>query len=174
MRRPRPTECTAIRTDCGWSAVSATERGVVCGTWGRSTREAAVEEVMGQGLPEGEFSRRAAEAVAAWAEGGEDLLATFALDLSTATEFRAAVARETQAIPRGQVRTYGEVAAAVGKPGAARGVGQVMATNHLAPFVPCHRVVGSEGLHGFGPGLDVKERLLAMEGADWRAYLKGR
>jgi len=69
-------------------------------------------------------------------------------------------------IPAGSTRTYAEVAAAAGRPGAARSVGSAMAGNPFAPMIPCHRVVGSDGsLRGYGGGLDMKESLLDMERA---------
>lgn len=69
-------------------------------------------------------------------------------------------------IPRGEVRTYGEVARAMGKPKAARAVGRACATNPLPLVVPCHRVVSASGLGGFGPGLAIKRALLSHEGID--------
>lgn len=72
------------------------------------------------------------------------------------------------AIPRGQVRTYGWIARRIGKPGAARAVGQALGRNPFAPHVPCHRVVGADGsMTGFsGPGgIKLKRRLLRKEGA---------
>ncbi|MCA1832525.1 MAG: methylated-DNA--[protein]-cysteine S-methyltransferase [Actinomycetota bacterium] len=67
-------------------------------------------------------------------------------------------------IPSGDTWSYGEVAAAAGKPGAARAVGRAMATNPFPIFVPCHRVVRSDGsLGGFGGGLAMKERMLGFE-----------
>jgi len=70
------------------------------------------------------------------------------------------------------VLSYGEVAVQIGSPGAARAVGQVMATNPLAPVVPCHRVIAANGsLGGFGPGLPAKVALLQREGV--RASLDG-
>jgi methylated-DNA-[protein]-cysteine S-methyltransferase len=66
----------------------------------------------------------------------------------------------------GETRTYGEIARAVGSPDAVRAVGTANATNPLAPFIPCHRIVGSDGrLTGYGPGLPLKLRLLRLEGA---------
>jgi len=66
--------------------------------------------------------------------------------------------------------TYSEVAQAVGRPRAARAVGQVMASNPFALLIPCHRVVGSDSsLHGFGGGLDMKEWLLAREGWEFES-----
>ena len=70
-------------------------------------------------------------------------------------------------IPAGSTMTYGEVAAAAGRPDAPRAVGTAMARNPFAPVIPCHRVVGSDGsLRGYGGGLDMKAALLAMEAAD--------
>ena len=71
-------------------------------------------------------------------------------------------------IPKGQVRTYGWVARRIGRPKAARAVGQALAKNPFAPLVPCHRVVGADGsMTGFsGPGgVSAKKRLLLKEGA---------
>lgn len=81
------------------------------------------------------------------------------------TPWRRAVSRACYDIPRGRTRRYGEVAALLGKPGAARAVGQIMATNPYPLLIPCHRVVGADGLHGFGGGLALKARLLALEAA---------
>ncbi len=80
--------------------------------------------------------------------------------------FRAAVYHTVRAIPRGETRTYGQVAAAVGKPLAARAVGQAMAHNPIPLVVPCHRVVAANGtLGGFNApeGVALKARLLAWE-----------
>ena len=69
-----------------------------------------------------------------------------------------------RAVPRGDVVTYGELAALAGRPGAARAAGTFCARNRLAPFVPCHRVVAANGIGGYGSlGLDYKRRLLALE-----------
>jgi methylated-DNA-[protein]-cysteine S-methyltransferase len=68
-------------------------------------------------------------------------------------------------IPYGETRTYGQLAALIGHPAAARAVGRANATNRLPLVVPCHRVLGANGaLTGFGGGLHLKVRLLAHEG----------
>jgi len=86
------------------------------------------------------------------------------LDLPQGTPFQRSVLGVTLAIPYGQTRTYAWIAAQVGRPRAARAVGRVMATNPVPIIIPCHRVVGSAGdLRGYGGGLEMKERLLAME-----------
>lgn len=66
-------------------------------------------------------------------------------------------------IPYGETVTYGDLAKRLGRPGAARAVGQALAKNPIPIIVPCHRVVGKNGLRGFGPGLAWKERLLSLE-----------
>jgi O-6-methylguanine DNA methyltransferase len=83
---------------------------------------------------------------------------------SDGTEFQQAVWRELQKIPRGQTRTYGEIAAAIGRPNAVRAVGSACGANPLPLFIPCHRVVAKNGLGGFGSGLPWKKLLLRMEG----------
>jgi methylated-DNA-[protein]-cysteine S-methyltransferase len=80
------------------------------------------------------------------------------------TAWQQEVWRELLRIPFGQTRTYGQIAASLGRPRAARAMGRANATNSISLVVPCHRVVGSTGkLTGFGGGLHIKERLLAHE-----------
>ncbi len=87
------------------------------------------------------------------------------VDISGLTPFEQAALRAAAQIPRGEVRSYAWVAREIGHPNAARAVGQVMAKNPLPILFPCHRVVDSSGaLHNYGYGIDVKARLLQMEG----------
>lgn len=82
------------------------------------------------------------------------------------TPFQQQVWQALLSIPYGQTRSYGELAAQLGRPGAARAVGAANGKNPLSIVIPCHRVIGSRGhLTGFGGGLDVKARLLALESA---------
>lgn len=82
------------------------------------------------------------------------------------TEFQLLVWNALREIPYGQTRSYGQIAAAVGRPNAARAVGMANHDNPLLIFTPCHRVLGKGGaLTGFACGLDVKRRLLELEGA---------
>ncbi len=79
--------------------------------------------------------------------------------------FRGRVWRLLREIPRGQVRTYGEVAVALGMPGSARAVGRAAGANPVPLVVPCHRLIARGGaLGGFSQGLAWKRRLLALEG----------
>ena len=97
---------------------------------------------------------------------GQRVLFDEPLDLRAATAFQRRVWSAVRDIPCGETRSYGQIARQVGSPGAARAVGQAMAANPLPIVVPCHRVIGSDGsLRGFGGGLDLKRRLLEMEGA---------
>ncbi|MBI5833183.1 MAG: MGMT family protein [Armatimonadetes bacterium] len=86
-----------------------------------------------------------------------------ALDLGRQTSFTAAVRARVLALGWGQTATYGDVATAAGSPRGARAVGQVMARNPVPPLIPCHRVLGSQGLGGYGGGLALKSRLLEWE-----------
>jgi methylated-DNA-[protein]-cysteine S-methyltransferase len=80
------------------------------------------------------------------------------------TEFDHQVWDAVAAIPYGETRTYGEIATSIGKPGAARAVGTANGRNPVPPVIPCHRVVAAGGkLGGYGGGLDLKRRLLALE-----------
>jgi methylated-DNA-[protein]-cysteine S-methyltransferase len=88
------------------------------------------------------------------------------VELDDETDFGRALAGALRGIPRGEVVTYGELAALAGRPGAARAAGTFCARNRLAILIPCHRVVGADGLGSYGSlGLEYKRRLLALEGA---------
>jgi O-6-methylguanine DNA methyltransferase len=90
---------------------------------------------------------------------------TFPFDLR-GTVFQVACWRALLAIPYGETRTYADIARAVGKPSAFRAVGMANNRNPIAVVVPCHRVIASDGtLCGYGGGLDVKRKLLELEGA---------
>ncbi|MCE9560891.1 MAG: methylated-DNA--[protein]-cysteine S-methyltransferase [Planctomycetes bacterium] len=81
-----------------------------------------------------------------------------------ATAFQRRVWEALQRIPRGETRTYRELAEAIGKPTAVRAVARACATNPTAVLVPCHRVIGTDGkLHGFRWGLDRKQKLIDAE-----------
>lgn len=70
-----------------------------------------------------------------------------------------------RAIPYGETRTYGELAAAIDSPNASRAVGMANHRNPIPIVIPCHRVIGANGtLTGYAGGLEVKRKLLALEG----------
>ena len=83
------------------------------------------------------------------------------------TPFQTKVYKELLKIPAGETRTYKQIAKAIGKPNAARAVGNACNQNPYAPAVPCHRVVGSNGkLTGYAFGLPVKQKLLELESSN--------
>lgn len=85
------------------------------------------------------------------------------------THFQCEVWKALFEIPFGEVRTYGELARALGRPEGARAVGAAAAKNPLPVIVPCHRLVGAGGaMTGFSGGIEVKKRLLELEGAALR------
>jgi methylated-DNA-[protein]-cysteine S-methyltransferase len=110
--------------------------------------------------------RQAASAIAGLLRGGGDDLGEIPLDMANLPPFRRKVYEAARGIPAGRTRTYGELAADVGRPGAARAVGHAMSRNPYPLVVPCHRVVASDGtLGGFSApgGLATKRRLLGIE-----------
>lgn len=134
---------------------------------------------------EGELTKRFPKAeikpddgtIAEWVAGAvravEKPLAMPDLPLDVAgTAFQEAVWRELRKIPPGETRSYAEIAAAVGKPGAVRAAGSANGANNIAVLIPCHRVVRSEGsLGGYAYGLERKRELLDKEGAHPKTLL---
>ena len=161
------TKFTAIETELGWVGVSVGPKGLrVVNLPIRKRDDAlqAIAEAGGELVSENEIHEVA--------EGVRDIVSGkpykngVKLDWSGITPFRRQVLEECARIPAGEVRSYGWLAEKVGRPRSARAVGRVMATNPWPLFVPCHRVVGSDGsLHGYGGGLPMKEALLRAEGA---------
>jgi O-6-methylguanine DNA methyltransferase len=99
--------------------------------------------------------------------GDRRAAARLPVDLATVGDFQREVLEVARRIPRGEVRTYGWIARELGRPRAARGVGSALHHNPLPFLIPCHRVVGSDGLlRGYAFGLDTKRRVLEAEGLD--------
>lgn len=89
--------------------------------------------------------------------------------LKDKTEFEREVLVTAFEIPRGKVSTYKRIAEKIGKPHAYRAVGNALHKNPLAPIVPCHRVIRSDGhLGGHGEGVKARKRLLEEEGIPFR------
>lgn len=118
-----------------------------------------------------------ADAMARWLEGDAGALAGVPVVLDDLPPFARRVYAALRRVKPGSTVTYADLARRAGSPGAFRAVGGAMARNPLAPFVPCHRVVGSDGsLTGFSAagGLATKEALLRAEGAKVRGTDGGR
>lgn len=160
---------TTCETGFGWVGIAASETGLVGLTLPQPTQAAALrrlESRYGLGLPDDERLASLKARLQAYFRGEAVSFDDQPLDMRGATEFQRRVWEAVRTIPRGETRTYGQLAREVGSPGAARAVGQAMARNPWPIVVPCHRVVGHDGrLTGFGGGLEMKRRLLELEGA---------
>jgi AraC family transcriptional regulator of adaptative response/methylated-DNA-[protein]-cysteine methyltransferase len=155
--------------DCalGRLLVGATEKGISAVSVGRSDEE--LERALFDEYPSADIVRDSSgldgyiEALLAYLEGKQPVLA-LPRDVRV-TAFQARVYEALQAIPYGSVRTYAQVAQAVGAPRAARAVGNACAANPTALLVPCHRVVRADGsVGGYRWGVDRKKTLLDREG----------
>lgn len=111
------------------------------------------------------FAAEVVQLLQAYFAGEQVPLEQVPVELEYETSFLSRCAVALRAIPRGEVVTYGELAALAGAPGAARAAGGFCARSHLSIFVPCHRVVSAGGLGPYGSyGTGYKRRLLALEG----------
>ncbi len=86
------------------------------------------------------------------------------IDVSEGTPFQNSVWMKLLDIPYGGTATYSEIAEGVGRPGAARAVGNAVGANPIPIVIPCHRVLASNGLGGYSSGIDIKKVLLRVEG----------
>lgn len=148
----------------GPALVMGTERGL-CGIgFAGAQGEPAVMADLAARWPAARL-REAPEALRPWAEaalGGAGAIPVQPIG----APFQLQVWQALLAIPSGQVTTYGRIAAALGKPSAARAVGAAVGANPLAWLIPCHRVIGGTGaLTGYRWGLPVKRAMLAWEAA---------
>jgi O-6-methylguanine DNA methyltransferase len=110
------------------------------------------------------------DALAAYFAGDVDALDAITVH-SEGTPFQESVWKALRTIPAGETATYGEIAAQIGDPGAARAVGMANASNPIPLIVPCHRVVRTGGaLGGFGGGVELKRALLDFERSSRAAF----
>ncbi len=150
------------QTSLGPMLVAATDRGV-CRLSFNEGREALetrfpLAELVDGG---GEFSALLEKVVASVEKPGFEHCVP--LDVQ-GTAFQEAVWRELRRIPPGETRSYAEIAAAIGKPGAVRACGSANGANNVAVLIPCHRVIRSDGsLGGYAYGLEIKQQLLERE-----------
>lgn len=153
-------------TKLGWAGI-AIEDGAICAAALPGTREEAQEVMARHGAVEPadpaeaapllDLVRRAAE--------GEKVAPNGTVRLLGGTPFQRSVWKAMLSIPHGSTVSYGDLARRVGRPGAARAVGQAVGSNPIPLLIPCHRVVAADGgLGGFGGGLAMKTALLRQEG----------
>lgn len=151
-----------VATSLGPMLVAATDKGV-CRLSFNEDREALAARFPNAELVEGGqgFAALLQQVVDAVEAPGQDH--TVPLDVQ-GTAFQQAVWQELRRIPAGETRSYAEIAAAVGKPGAVRAAGSANGANNVAVLIPCHRVIRSDGsLGGYAYGLEIKQRLLDKE-----------
>jgi AraC family transcriptional regulator, regulatory protein of adaptative response / methylated-DNA-[protein]-cysteine methyltransferase len=159
---------TTVQTALGWALVAATERGICMTALGDAA--APLEAELRRRFPAA-LIWPADAALTGWAERIVQFITQpgtqpdLPLDIR-GTAFQALVWRALQKIPPGRTASYGEIAAALGRPSSVRAVAQACASNNLAMLVPCHRVVRSDGaLAGYRWGIERKRALLARERA---------
>lgn len=153
---------SVVNTTLGPMLVAATDRGVCRLSFDEGPEELA-RRFPKAGLIEGgvEFARLLQDVIAAVEQPGDSR--AIPLDVQ-GTAFQEAVWAELRKIPPGETRSYAEIAAAIGKPGAVRAAGSANGANPVAVLVPCHRVVRSDGsLGGYAYGEDIKRSLLERE-----------
>ncbi len=154
-------------TELGWVGIGVQD-GAICATTLPTSREAArLVGLARRGAGEPADAAEAAPLLdlVRRAAAGEEVDTNGALRLVGGTLFQRAVWEAILSIPRGATVSYAELARRVGRPGAARAVGQAVGANPIPLLIPCHRVVGADGgLGGFGGGLPMKRTLLRQEG----------
>ena len=118
---------------------------------------------------EGALGKRVKDALHKRLDGRRADLPWAAFDLHGRSDFFVRAWQALYAIPFGAVRSYGDIAKAAGSPKAVRAAGQACGANPIVLFIPCHRVVASNGPGGFGGGLEWKAKLLKLEGFELEA-----
>ncbi|MEX0611637.1 MAG: methylated-DNA--[protein]-cysteine S-methyltransferase [Pirellulales bacterium] len=179
--RDQETHAAAFPTELGWMAIAWRDdvlQGIVFGHKSRRLAEAAIARLLqlrnqffcfveeGQDNDGPYRVRELVDALRQFADGDAVDFSDVPLALEHLTPFARRVVAACRRIYWGEVRTYGELAAECGSPGAARAVGSVMAKNRFPLIVPCHRVLAAGGeLGGYSApdGLRMKRRLLEME-----------
>jgi AraC family transcriptional regulator of adaptative response/methylated-DNA-[protein]-cysteine methyltransferase len=159
----RISYCT-FRTPLGVALIAATEKGLCSVKLGDDA--AKLERLLAEEFSAAEIDRKdlkeARRQITAFI-AGEASLARLPLDVR-GTVFQRRVWEELRRIPRGETRTYREIARAIGAPEAVRAVGSACGANPVALVVPCHRAVRADGgMGGYAWGVQRKKRLLALE-----------
>lgn len=158
----------ATETAMGWAGVALSRDGLRYATLFHRSESACMGELRAIGARPGEhpLAIRALELLRAYAAGEPAMIEGFPVDLPECTELQRKTWLALRDIPRGETRSYGWLARYVGEAHAPRAIGAAVGANPVPLWLPCHRVVASDGsLHGFGGGLAMKSALLELEGA---------
>jgi methylated-DNA-[protein]-cysteine S-methyltransferase len=164
-------------------ALVASQRVVKQSLFAQPTPAAAISALDAELVADGEFASKKfykhwqwlIERLQEFATGRPLDFSDVPLDLDSLAPFQKQVVRRCRAIPYGQTRSYGEVAALAGSPRAARAVGTAMANTSFGLIVPCHRVInasGSPGSYGTPAGTRTKRKLLELEQRGLATYGK--
>jgi AraC family transcriptional regulator, regulatory protein of adaptative response / methylated-DNA-[protein]-cysteine methyltransferase len=164
-----PIRYTCTDSPLGRMLIAATDKGICAIQFANSDRE--LEQGLRHEFPFA-IRRRDDANLRDWTENllcrmeGQKLKAALPLDIQ-ATAFQRRVWSYLQSIPRGETRSYGQVAKAIGQPAATRAVARACATNPVAVVIPCHRVVRKSGEQGgYRWGTERKQALLELEGTE--------
>lgn len=153
---------TVVPTTLGPMLVAATDKGVCRLSFDEGCADLAARFPNAQLVEGGEDFARLVEQVVAVVERPGNGRA-IPLDVQ-GTAFQEAVWRELQRIPPGETRTYAQIAAAIGRPGAVRAAGSANGANNVAVLIPCHRVIRTDGsIGGYAYGEAIKRELLRRE-----------
>lgn len=148
--------------------VAQSSKGLCRLEFGRTSERAFLQRTADQLGPEVAFEMRSLPIIEVQIKNylaGRTTSFSLEVDLRDITPFQRQVLRQVMKIPYGRTCSYGAIAARVGRPSASRAVGNAVGANPVPIVVPCHRVVASNSLGGYGGGLSFKKRLLALEGA---------
>ncbi len=155
------------QTTLGWAGVALSEEGIRHATLFHHTEAAARGELQAAGAVDKDDPRAGdvSSLLRGYTEGTAGLT-DYPVDLPPCTPLQRRTWLALRTIPRGETRSYGWLASQVGEPGKARIIGSINGANPIPLWLPCHRVIGSDGtLVGFGGGLAMKQALLELEGA---------
>ena len=170
MTTATQTLCAAVtETKMGYAGVALSDQGIRYATLFHRSRAACEGELRALGATFDHDDPRAAEVSAllrAYAAGNGASLDEYPVDLPPCSDFLRDTWLALREIPRGETRSYGWLARHVGHGESPRAIGAAVGSNPIPLWLPCHRVIASNGaLQGFGGGLAMKRALLELEGA---------
>lgn len=154
----------SVDTPLGGFTVATTDDGVVSVDFHARRPRAVDGGSVRTGGPSDTVLATACSEISAWASGKP---VTFSVPLDwrlTSGVQRDVLQLLYDTVPYGETIGYGELADRAGLPGGARLVGQIMGSNPIPVIVPCHRVLAADGIGGYGPGVELKRRILVVEG----------
>ena len=167
IEKPGELRYITFETTTGWVGILGSRRGLVRTTLPQSSAEEA-RRLLGEPVRYAEPTDHGFDSLIACFRSyfeGNKIDFPERLDPGDATPFQLRVWEIARLIPYGATRSYRWLAERLGNPKAARAVGGALAQNPLPIIIPCHRVVGKNGdLGGFSAGIEVKRRLLELEG----------